>query len=752
MEYRIQVIPADVLAADARRFGPKRLDNLLAKSGLTVDRSVLERYCHWFTGSDHGWHSEWGDGRYRDDGNRRFSTSQLARHLGGQSSPGPREDYRYSLHVKCKATRHRGRPDYWTRCLAIDLDRRDRARRPATRASKSRPAEPCGLASFATPYVWGTPSFPSTSAGSLHMEYRIQVVPADVLAADATRFGTKRLDNLLAQSGLTVDRRILERFCHWFTGSDHGWHSEWGDGRYRDDGNRRFSTSQLARHLGGQSSPGPREDYRYSLHMKCKATRHRGQSFYWTRCVTIDLDCRDGAPQPLEERYERCCALFGVPLVLRSPGGGLHLHWPLAEPASILGLVARGHLNVPVLLPDVLQAGGLDVAQGNVELLPTAKQTLRLPLGGTSVQLDPCSLNAYPVSSRSAQIALLVQTMEQLALEQPLQRADLLALAPKGERLPRTVARTTAYLRPVRGDDGDVRIDVRRLLSAGLYAGICRHEAAMALARHWMLTQGWTAADAVEGLLEWTRYKTNGLSNEAAELGDWRAAQRLQREYERICGGVVDGLRRGVVQRRRPARDAGSAVATVAEAERITDECADLSTPAARYWMEVFVHCLVGFAKRYGQRAEGEDADEDTVRVELSSKMMQLWPSCTGNAYRARLTLAESMDFAVYVRSYSTPTRRTPGRAKTYAVPVDVSSPPALEIDADALHLAAAQASTSAAKRVHPQQVAHALIAASRWTGDLTARYGTACARRIRKLAAAYTAALEELHTAAKAA
>ena len=62
------------------------------------------------------------------------------------------------------------------------------------------------------------------------------------------------------------------------------------------------------------------------------------------------------------------------------------------------------------------------------------------------------------------------------------------------------------------------------------------------------------------------------------------------------------------------------------------------------------------------------------------------------------------------------------------------------------------QASTSTAKRVHPQQIAHAVIAASRWAGDLTARYGTACARRIRKLAAAYTAALDELNTAAKAA
>jgi hypothetical protein len=752
VRYRIQLAPADVLAADATRFGAKRLDNLLAQSGLTVDRTVIERYCHWFSGSDYGWRSEWGDGRYRDNDNRRFSNSQFARHLGGQSSPGPRDDYRYSLHVKCKATRHRGRPYYWTRCLAIDLDRRDRARRPATRASRSRPAEPRGFASFATPYVWGTPSFPSTSAGSLHMEYRIQVVPADVLAADAARFRTKRLDNLLGTSGLTVDRSVLERYVHWFVGSNYGWRSEWGNGRYFDDGNRRFRTAQLADHLGGHRSPGPADDYRYSLHMKCKATPHRGQPYYWTRYLALDLDWRERAPQPLEERYERCCALFGTPLVLQSPGDGLHLYWPLAEPVSILGFLARGPLNIPVLLPDLLRAGGLVVAQGNVELLPTARQTLRLPLGGTSVQLDPSSLNAYPVSSRSAQVTLLVETMEQLALERPLQRADLLALAPQGERLPRTVSGTTAYLRLVPDGDGQVRIDVRRLLTEGLYAGVCRHEAAMALARHWMLTQGWTAAETVDGLLEWTRNKTNGLSNEAAELGDWRAAQRLQREYERICGGVVDGLRRGVVQRRRPARDAGSAVATVAEAERITDECADLSTPAARYWMEVFVHCLVGFAKRYGQRAEGEDADEDTVRVELSSKMMQLWPSCTGNAYRARLTLAESMDFAVYVRSYSTPTGRTPGRAKTYAVPVDVSSPPALEIDADALHLAAAQASTSAAKRVHPQQVAHALIAASRWTGDLTARYGTACARRIQQLVAAYAAALKELTAAAKAA
>ena len=273
----------------------------------------------------------------------------------------------------------------------------------------------------------------------------------------------------------------------------------------------------------------------------------------------------------------------------------------------------------------------------------------------------------------------------------------------------------------------------------------------MALARHWMLTQGWTAAETVDGLLAWTRHKSNGLSNEAAELAEWRAARRMEREYVRICAGVTEGLRRGVVRRRRPARETGSAVATAAEAERITEECADLGTPAARYRMEVFLHCLVGFANRYGQPGTDED-DEHAVRVELSSKMMQLWPSCTGNAYRARLTMAASMGFARCVRSYSTPTRRFPGRAKTYAVLVDTSLPPALEVDGDALHLAAAQQSTATDKRIHPQQIAHALLAAARWAGDLTARYGPTGARRIRTQVAAYTAALAELTTAAKAA
>jgi hypothetical protein len=42
------------------------------------------------------------------------------------------------------------------------------------------------------------------------MDYRIQVVPADVLAADATRFRTKRLDNILRASGLTVDPAVIE--------------------------------------------------------------------------------------------------------------------------------------------------------------------------------------------------------------------------------------------------------------------------------------------------------------------------------------------------------------------------------------------------------------------------------------------------------------------------------------------------------------------------------------------------------------
>jgi hypothetical protein len=78
-KYRIHVVPADVLAADAKRFGTQRLDNLLARSRLTVDRLILERYCHWFVGSDLGWRSEWGPGRYFDDGSRRRTKSFTTR-------------------------------------------------------------------------------------------------------------------------------------------------------------------------------------------------------------------------------------------------------------------------------------------------------------------------------------------------------------------------------------------------------------------------------------------------------------------------------------------------------------------------------------------------------------------------------------------------------------------------------------------------------------------------------------------------
>jgi hypothetical protein len=311
---------------------------------------------------------------------------------------------------------------------------------------------------------------------------------------------------------------------------------------------------------------------------------------------------------------------------------------------------------------------------------------------------------------------------------------------------------TRAYLRLAPSGEGQVRIDVRRLLTEGLYAGVGRHQAAMALARHWMLTRGWSAAETIDGLLAWTRDKTNGLSNEAAELGDWRTARRLQREYERICEGVADGLRRGVVSLRRPARETASTVATAAEVERIADACAGLPTLVARYRMEVFLHCLVGFAKRYGRPDESADPADPVVRVELSSKMMQLWPSCSGNGYRARLTQAESVGYAALVRGYCMPIGGFPGRANTYEVPVDVTSPPALDLDVDALHSAAESASTSTTKRIHPQQIAHALIAASRSAGDLAAHYGAASARLIRQLVAAYSAALDERHTAAKAA
>lgn len=572
----------------------------------------------------------------------------------------------------------------------------------------------------------------------------VHVAPLEAMLADERRFGARRMGNLVGSTGLS--REVARRYCLWFVGADHGWKSEWGDGRWYPKKLEpwRFTTKQLADHLAGSSSP---PDLRYSLHLQCKEIRFDGEPHPcgWTRCLILDLDNRRSAVQSLETRYTACCRLLGTPVALRSPGGGLHVIWPLREPVLLEGFVVRGSNGSRPVMVALLEAAGLVVAPGNVECLPTRSQTLRLPLGGTSVQLDPDSLQPLPLVGRAAEVARFVESVDHVAAHAPL---DALALQAPTASVPTIRSQPMRWLGRARrqaSGPANGQPDVQRLRTQGLYAGLSRHAAAMALARHWMLARGWQTARCVEALLEWTKHRTNGLSEEAVRLQRGGSVDSLRREYERICEGIERAIVAGhVLQYSERNGLEGKAFLTPAEADLVFATGGDWSRLAERYWAEVFLCCLIGFAKRHGTPGPEPPDAQGLVPayVELSAVMMQQWPHGAGNAYKQRLERAASAGILSIERDYRRPCSGQAGRARTYRLLLDFERPPALPMSPWALLDATHALLQAGFRRAHPQQVEHALLAAARWTRtELNARYGKGCARRIGEIRAAYCAA-----------
>jgi hypothetical protein len=562
--------------------------------------------------------------------------------------------------------------------------------------------------------------------------YSIRSVAEDHLNVDHLRFRKRRIRNLIATSGLKVGSDIVEAYCQWFVGSDYGWRSEWSRGGYSADPRpRRFSTSQLADHLAGASSAGGRI---YSLHTQCKRTQFDGRCFRWSRYIALDLDDKRTATQPLQDRYEACIELLGTPLVLRSPSRGLHLYWPLLHPLSVFGLTTSGPKNGPCLLADLLASVGLRVAGGNVEVCPSPKQTLRLPLGGTSIQLDPVTLKPLALSNRADQLTQLVKTMEDLPRVDPRALANNLSPVQKD---PSTTGRIVMPKVPW----CTALPSVDRLLTKGLYEGVTRHQAALALTRHWLLVEDLDMQSTTERLLEWTSLHTNGLSKEAHDIDNPTTYNRLRREYKRMCKNLLTAVSSG---RFDPARiRKAKAFLTAREADLVLEAGDTELSPKDRYWKEAFAFRVIGFAKRYGSKPHGGA----TVAVQLSARMMAEWPRCAGGRYKNPLAWTLEKGLLTETKKYRPPTKRAPGRATTFAVLVDVQGQPAMHIDPTALVRATEALRVRGSVRMHPQDIEHALVVQQRYSESIASRYGRVASRRIRKLVLAYEAEMTKIAT-----
>jgi hypothetical protein len=201
----------------------------------------------------------------------------------------------------------------------------------------------------------------------------------------------------------------------------------------------------------------------------------------------------------------------------------------LSERVSIFGFTVSGAGKPRPLIPLVLESAGLEVRDGFIELLPSHRHTLRLPLAHGTVQLDSLSLEPLPYLPRAQAIKRFVDSLDQLAAAAPLDPWALAARLEHGAaqtlsgHLPRKLNSTAQRARSERsasrrgdqptGSAALADVDVDRVEREGLYPDVSRNEAARKLASRKMLTQGFDAPTTVSHLMQWTLTSTNGLSN-----------------------------------------------------------------------------------------------------------------------------------------------------------------------------------------------------------------------------------------------
>ena len=572
-------------------------------------------------------------------------------------------------------------------------------------------------------------------------KYHIRPTPESVLLADEQAFDEAWAYSV-SQCGVNLDLEAIRAYGRWFVGREVGWrcsqHTAW------DAPKRRLRPEDVAAHLLGRS---PTPSSAYALHSRCKLGRVGDRGFYWTRVVAVDLDASEDHTTSLEERYRTCTRVLGPCVVLSSPRGGLHLYWPLRAPMSVFGLTCHGPRSLPVLMVDLLRGEGLEVRSGNVEVFPTDGNTLRLPLAADTHQLDGEYLVALPLSTRREQLLHLIATIGFLAASCPVDPEQLVARVRVPPARPMCAMAVSSSSNPTQGHPPSplphpaAKLDLDRLEREGLYRSDSRHDAAMALARRWMLVDGLDVEDAVEALMTWTETKHNGLSEDAKRMTKRSVRDEMEAEYRRICVGIDQAINRGELKPAYSRRNRRRVHRTISapDTHRIFAATGSIGSTRARYGQEVFLFALLGYATDCGTAITPPGQDQATVEVQLSSRVLQALPRCSDGRYKAWLQWAEDHGFARMVRNYRHSIDASRSRCRTYRV--DLSGPmaqPAAEISPRLLLRAATASRGRFKSRVHPRQIEHALVAQATWGEGAAERYGALAAKRIRALVDAY--------------
>jgi hypothetical protein len=231
---------------------------------------------------------------------------------------------------------------------------------------------------------------------------------------------------------------------------------------------------------------------------------------------------------------------------------------------------------------------------------------------------------------------------------------------------------------------------------------------------------------------------TNGLSITATGLRSESTEAELRDEYVRICRGIQRGLATGKVTARigggvgRPITDS--------EARWVFYRTSSITESSERYRVEVFLFCVVGFAKDRGGVAIGPARflGAELIHAQLSSKMMESWPFCGSGGYRQWLDWAEDSGYTRITVNYRHSQDPARSRARTFELEAELDGLSGVSVNSEALLLAAQSAQQPGRASIHPRQVEHALYISREYGGATDDRYGTRDSKLIHRLVTAY--------------
>jgi len=261
------------------------------------------------------------------------------------------------------------------------------------------------------------------------------------------------------------------------------------------------------------------------------------------REILIDLDvATDADAASLHGRYKDVLAAFpeAAPVIVSTPRGGIHLRYQLAQPIKRDTATAWAK--------EQLQAAGVALAAGQVEVYPNGTRAIRAPLGAGCYLLDE---DLVPVvGTRDAQLAAfftLLRDEQYDTLDIPADWQPAPASAPAIPSKGRLPIRAMAHF----NSSSEFLRDVYRLFAEGLYKAKYTSTAVLRLSWYYQTCRGLDADQAAAEIWAWLQRHHNGNSESFVKTPD-KAHAMIRRACEAYDPAKIGGTETPSERRRHP--------------------------------------------------------------------------------------------------------------------------------------------------------------------------------------------------------